>query len=99
MKFPSVRPEWLINHKAEKRLETDLYNHNLNLAIEVQGHQHYKWVKHFQTYKEWLKMKERDLLKAAILRTRKIKLLCVPSIKKFPDELLEEFLITNIRIS
>jgi hypothetical protein len=99
LKFPSVRPEWLINHKTGKRMEIDLYNHNLNLAIECQGQQHYKWVKHFQTYKEWLAMKETDLLKAAILRRRKIRLLYVPSILKLRDELLEEFLLTNIRIS
>ena len=52
LKFPSIRPEWLINHKTQKRMEIDLYNHNLNLAIEVMGAQHYQYVKHFQTYKE-----------------------------------------------
>ena len=100
LKFPSVRPEFLINHKTGKRMEIDLYNSNLNLAIECQGLQHYKHIAFFhQNYKEWSEMKERDLLKAAILRKRKIRLLYVPSIKKLPDELLEEFLITNIRIS
>jgi hypothetical protein len=99
LKFPSIRPEWLINHKTGKRMEIDLYNYNLNLAIECQGQQHYKWIKHFQTYKEWLAMKERDLLKAAILRRRKIRLLYVPSLKKLADELLEEFIITNIRMA
>ena len=98
LKFPSVRPEWLINHKTGKRMEIDLYNYNLNLAIECQGHQHYRFIPHFhKNYTEWLAMKERDLLKAAILRKRKIRLLYVPSIKKLPDELLEEFLIMNIR--
>ena len=99
LKFPSVRPEWLINHKTGKRMEIDLYNYNLNLAIECQGLQHYQYVKHFQTYKEWLAMKDRDILKAAILRKRKIRLLYVPSIKKLPDELLEEFLMKNIKLS
>lgn len=99
LKFPSVRPKWLINHKTRKRMEIDLYNFNLNLAIECQGEQHYKYVKHFQTYKEWLAMKDRDILKAAILRKRKIRLLYVPSIKKLPDELLEEFLMKNIKLS
>ena len=98
LKFPSVRPEWLINHKTGKRMEIDLYNHNLNLAIECQGEQHYKYVKHFQTYKEWLAMKDRDILKASILRKRKIRLLYVPSIKKLPDELLESFLMKNIKL-
>ena len=99
LKFPSVRPKWLIN-KTGKRMEIDLYNSNLNLAIECQGLQHYKHITFFhQNYKEWLAMKDRDILKAAILRKRKIRLLYVPSIKKLPDELLEEFLVTNIRIS
>ena len=43
-------------------------------------------------------MKERDILKVAILRKKKIRLVYVPSIKKLPDEMLEEFLITNIRL-
>ena len=99
LKFPSIRPEWLRNHFTGKRMELDLYNYNLNLAIEVMGQQHNIWIKHFQTYKECLAMKERDVLKAAILRKRKIRLLYVPSIKKLPDELLEEFLIINIKLS
>ena len=99
LKFPSVRPEWLINHKTGKRMEIDLYNHNLNLAIECQGQQHNKYVTCVhKNYKEWLDMKNRDILKAAILRKRKIRLMYVPSIKKLPDELLEEFLMKNIKL-
>ena len=41
LKFPSIRSEWLINHKTGKRFEIYLYNHNLNLAIECQDEQHY----------------------------------------------------------
>ena len=98
LKFPTIRPEWLINHKTGKRMEIDLYNSFLNLAIEVQGEQHSRHISHFQTYEQWVAMKERDILKAAILRQKKIRLVYVPSIKKLPDELLEEFLITNIRL-
>ena len=100
LKFPSIHPEWLIDPNTGKRVEIDLYSYILNLVIECQRYQHYKWVKHFhQTYKEFEFMKERDIFKAAILRRRKIKLLYVPSIKILPDELLEEFLITNIKLS
>ena len=67
-------------------MEVDLYNRNLNLEIEIQGHQHNTGIKHFQTYKEWELKKERDLLKASILRTRNTRLLYVPSIKILPDE-------------
>jgi hypothetical protein len=96
LKFPSIHPNWLINHRTGKRMEIDLHNHNLNLAIEVIGQQHNIWIKHFQTYKEWLAMKEQDVLKAAILRKRKIRLLYVPSIKKLPDECLESYLMSHI---
>ena len=49
------------------KMEIDLYNYNLNLAIGCQGLQHYKFVKHFhKTYKDWELVKERDILKAAI---------------------------------
>ena len=44
-------------------------------------------------------MKERDVLKASILRKKETKLFYVPSIKILQDEFLEEFLITNTRIS
>ena len=43
LKIPSVRPEWLINHKTGGEMEINLYNYNLDLAIEVQDHQHYRW--------------------------------------------------------
>ena len=79
-------------------MEIDLYNNVLNLAIEVQGEQHSRYISHFQTYEQWVAMKERDILKAAIPRKKKIRLVYVPSIKKLPDELLQQFLIANIRI-
>jgi hypothetical protein len=99
LKFPSIRPDWLINHLTGKCMEIDLYNNDLNLAIAVMGEQHNIWIKHFQTYKEWLGMKDRDILKATILRKMKIRLLYVPSIKKLPDECLEEFIMKNIKLS
>ena len=80
-------------------MKLDLYNYNLNLAVECQGLQHYTYIKYFQTYKDWKLMKDRDRLKAAILRKRKIRLLYVPSIKKLPDECLEEFIMKNIKLS
>ena len=71
LNFPSIRPDWLINHRTGKRMELDLYNYNLNLAIECQGLQHYTYIKYFQTYKDCKLVKDRDRLKATILRKRK----------------------------
>ena len=71
LKFPTIHPQWLINHKTGKQMEIDLYNNVMNLAIEVQGEQHSRYILHFQTYKQWVAMKERDILKAEILRKKR----------------------------
>lgn len=42
----NTRPDWLISSQGE-RLELDFYIPELDLAIEVQGQQHYTFVPHF----------------------------------------------------
>lgn len=42
----NTRPDWLISNHGE-RLELDFYIPELDLAIEVQGAQHYKFTPHF----------------------------------------------------
>ena len=97
LKFPSIRPPWLVNHRTGKCMEIDLCCSALNLAIECQGEQHVRFVPWFhKTYDEYLDMRRRDLLKAAILKTKQIKLVYVPSIKRLPDECLESYLMSHI---
>ena len=96
-KWPSVRPDWLINTTGS-RLELDLYNAQHNCGIEVQGDQHVRFVPWFhKTYDEYLRMRSRDALKAAICRKRKVKLIYVPSKRLLPDEELELYLITRLK--
>ena len=96
-KWPSVRPEWLINTTGSW-LELDLYNDQHKCGIEVQGDQHLSFVPWFhKTYDKYLKMRSRDALKAAIYRKRKVKLISVPSKRLFPDEQLELFLIARLK--
>lgn len=42
----NTRPDWLISSQGE-RLELDIYLPELDLAIEVQGRQHYVFTPHF----------------------------------------------------
>ncbi len=44
--FIKIRPDWLLNNRGN-RMEIDMYNKDLNLAIEYNGVQHYKFIRHF----------------------------------------------------
>lgn len=99
LKFPTVRPEWLLNDQTGQALELDLYNERLGVAIEVQGAQHTRFVPHFhKTYEEYLKMKQRDALKAALCAKKGVHLFYVPDIRRVADEELEFFIMSLIKI-
>ena len=65
--FPHNRiiKEHYVNYKSE-RLFFDFYIKELSMLIEVQGVQHYKFVKHFHGDREgFMQQKKRDNLKKA----------------------------------
>lgn len=54
------RPEWCLGDDFE-RLELDFYLPDLNVAVEIQGGQHYVFVPHFHgTYEGFLAQRGRD---------------------------------------
>jgi hypothetical protein len=56
----NIRPEWMIDETGQ-RLELDFWIEELDVAIEVQGNQHYEYVPHFHgSYDEYLSQKQRD---------------------------------------
>jgi hypothetical protein len=59
-------------------LELDLYNEELNLAIEYNGRQHYD-------QEEFEKQKARDIIKEGYCDIFEIKLIIVPSLKIFEE--------------
>jgi hypothetical protein len=57
----NYRPEWL------NGMELDFYIEELKTGIEVQGQQHYQWIKYFhKTYSEFQALQSRDQKKKEI---------------------------------
>ena len=60
------RPEWL-QTTSGMRLELDFYIPDLNVAFEIQGRQHYEFVRHFHIdYDGFKRQLERDRIKREI---------------------------------
>ena len=77
-KFKKVRPSWLRNPKTHRLLELDFYCKELNLAIEVNGQQHYFYTPHFHESEEKFQAQvERDKLKQTICANRGVKLIII----------------------
>jgi hypothetical protein len=78
-RFISIRPEWLLNPKTNRRLEIDCYCRELNLAVEFQGEQHYKYIPYFhRTHQVFLDQQARDGLKRTMLKLKGINYLEIP---------------------
>lgn len=96
-KFPNVRPDFMENNKTKRCLELDCYNEKLNLALEYNGKQHYKYVPIFHkgdkdAYKS---QKKRDDLKKKICAIRNITLIVVPYTVPFKD--IERYIVNSVK--
>lgn len=77
--FFKIRPEFLKNEHTGKNLEIDLYNHELRLAVEIQGIQHYKFSPRFHLSEtQFIEQKQRDNMKKLKCTQFGIKLIEVP---------------------
>ena len=95
-KFPSIRPEWLINPVTGHRLEIDGYNEELKLGFERSGRQHFEYVEFFhRTYANFESQQGRDRHKARILSERGIFML-YPTYK-LKEEDFHKFIVDAIR--
>lgn len=76
--FINVRPSWLLNHTG-RALELDCYNDDLQLAVEYNGEQHYKWPNFTnQSFEEFQAQLDRDTLKMELCDKRGVYLIVVP---------------------
>jgi hypothetical protein len=77
-KFIKIKPKWL---KSDKNtlLELDMYNDDLKIAVEYNGIQHYKEMKHFhRTPGAFKYQQERDQLKIELCFKNDVLLIIVP---------------------
>ena len=96
--FPKVRPDFLRNPVTggDHNLELDCYNAVLNLAVEYNGVQHYKYVPYFHKNKDaFQNQKYRDLLKAQMCKDYGINLIEVPYTVKVEE--IEAYLSKNLK--
>ena len=77
--FVSTWPDWLRNPETGEKLELDCYNEELQLAVEYNGEQHYKWPNFTnQTYQQFLNQVRRDTLKLDLCDRNGVYLIVVP---------------------
>lgn len=77
--YENHRPEWL-RGKSLEILELDFYIPERNIALEIQGRQHYEYVPFFHgEYDNYLIQLERDRVKKEICYGRNIKLFEISS--------------------
>lgn len=77
--FYKIRPDFLKNEATGRNLEIDLFCKELNLAVEIQGIQHYKFSPKFHlTEQQFQEQQQRDQMKAHKCRQRGIRLIEIP---------------------
>ncbi|MBI2608299.1 MAG: zinc-ribbon domain-containing protein [Deltaproteobacteria bacterium] len=96
--FPKTRPSWLVNDRGN-RMELDLYNRNLGLAIEYQGIQHFETTR-LQPSKQKLKQRIKDdLKKRKLCKKHNVLLIYVEAADLTEPLLIQEKLIKKLRKS
>ncbi len=89
--FTKIRPDFLRNDVTHHNLELDVYNEELQLAIEYSGRQHYEFVPFFhKNYEAFLNQKYRDEMKKTKCKENGVKLIEIPYTVKLED--IESFI-------
>lgn len=84
----NIRPDWLTTKNGD-RLELDFFIDELDIAIEVQGDQHYRFVEFFhENVTGYIEQVERDKQKRKICDLKGIKLIEIDSEAEAISEIL-----------
>ena len=94
--FDKIRPDFLTNPITNAPLELDMYNAELNLAVEYNGSQHYTFnrMMHNNSRDRFQNQQYRDYIKRNICRDRGIDLIIVPYTVR--ADKIGEFLLTEL---
>jgi len=95
--FRTVRPEFMKNPVTHENLELDLYNEELQLAVEFNGKQHYEYVPFMHSSRHAFRNQQyRDLIKKDLCQRNGIHLISVdyrcPNIEHFLHQELALFM-------
>jgi len=90
--FAKIRPKFLTNPETGKPLELDCFNSELNIALEYNGVEHYKYTPYFhRTPDAFEKQLQRDKLKEKLCRENGVYLIVVPySVKNLKQFIVDE---------
>jgi len=95
-KFPSVRPDWLRNPVTggNLNLELDCYCKELNLAVEYDGQQHFRYIPYLHKNKEaFYNQQYRDYMKKNMCKQNGVILINVP----YTEKNIKHFLINQLK--
>jgi hypothetical protein len=93
--FSTVRPDWLSNPETGRNLELDCYNSELQIAVEYNGEQHYKWPNFTnQTYQQFIDQVRRDSLKMNLCDRNGVYLIVVPY--NVPHDKISSYIISHL---
>jgi hypothetical protein len=94
--FPSLRPDFLLNHETGRNLEIDCCNIDLQLGVEYNGIQHYQYHKKMHSsYEDFEAQQRRDALKQELCKKNSFTLITVPYIISVPN--IQNYLIHQLR--
>jgi hypothetical protein len=93
--FVKIRHPKIKNPETNRPLELDLYNAELQIAIEYNGPQHYYWIDFYHKTKEdFEKQKIRDVIKESYCDILSIQLIDVPNLQKYDE--IKEYIIKSL---
>ncbi len=93
--FEKIRPPWLRNPETGRCLEYDMFNDELNLAVEHNGKQHYEQCSHFHKDRSaFLSQVRRDKYKKEMSIENGVDLIIVPY--NIPIENIPNYIINKL---
>lgn len=93
--FSTIRPNWLKNPETGENLELDCYNDELQIAVEYNGEQHYKWPNFTQqSQQQFINQVRRDELKLELCNRNGIYLIVVPY--NVPHDRIPEYITSYL---
>ena len=95
--FSKCRPHFLYNPVTKENLEIDLYNEDINLAVEYNGRQHYEYIPYFHqnSREKFHTQRYRDEMKKTLCKEKNLPLIIVPY--TIPNHRIKAFLIDEIK--